>query len=387
MSHPTSRKDVETRKVKQLLAWYQRHARVLPWRASHDPYGIWISEIMLQQTQVNTVIPYWERWMQALPDITALAMAPLQEIYKLWEGLGYYRRARFLKQAAEYIQVNHDGVFPRTYAEILNLPGIGRYTAGAICSIAFDQTYPVLDGNVKRVLCRYEAVKEPIKSKDTENHLWELATVWVKTAATLKGKTDRPCSEINQALMELGATICLPRSPRCDTCPLQKTCQSFKQGIQNSLPVTPLRRPSTAMAITIVVLKHQSRFFVRHKENEHWHQGLWEFPSETAPKPSEKPWSGLTEIIKAPRTKFYLPTKTVQHAITRYRIRSTAYFIELKSSSSPLLSQIPGEWFSLEELMTLPMSAAHMKFRKMLVKHFTGPCPELDGRTISKQLD
>ncbi|HEX4644651.1 MAG TPA: A/G-specific adenine glycosylase, partial [Verrucomicrobiae bacterium] len=171
--------------VAALLTWFAQNARDLPWRRTRDPYAIWVSEIMLQQTQVKTVIPYWERWMKALPTIKALARATPEKIHKLWEGLGYYTRVRNLQKAAQKIMADHDGQFPETYEEILALPGIGRYTAGAICSIAFNQPTPILDGNVIRVLTRLFAIRENPRDKSTNNQLWQLAEQLVSEAAKL----------------------------------------------------------------------------------------------------------------------------------------------------------------------------------------------------------
>src|SRR2546425_303209 len=183
-----------------LLNWFKQNARDLPWRRTRDPYAIWISEIMLQQTQVKTVIPYWQRWMRRLPDVRALARARPDAVLKLWEGLGYYLRARNLHQAARTIVDQHGGRFPEQFDEVLALPGIGRYTAGAICSIAFNQPTPVLDGNVIRVLTRWFGITTNPREKSTNKKLWELAEQLVVNAAKLPGKQN--CSQLNQALME-----------------------------------------------------------------------------------------------------------------------------------------------------------------------------------------
>ena len=228
-----------------LLGWFAHHARDLPWRRTRDPYAIWVSEIMLQQTQVKTVIPYWHRWLQELPNIAALAAAPPEKIHKLWEGLGYYTRVRNLQQAAQVIVAQHGGVFPARYEDILALPGIGPYTAGAVGSIAFNQPVPILDGNVIRVLTRLFGIAGNPKDKATNAQLWELAGQLVQAAQDLPGAKDgdrlaklsglegssttspRPsppfanggeggdaagenCSHLNQSLMELGALICTP---------------------------------------------------------------------------------------------------------------------------------------------------------------------------------
>src|ERR1700761_3320382 len=197
--------------VASLLHWFDKNARDLPWRRTRDPYAIWVSEIMLQQTQVKTVIPYWERWMRELPTIELLAKANPQKIHKLWEGLGYYTRVRNMQRAAQIIVNEQAGNFPDDFESILNLPGIGRYTAGAICSIAFNQPTPILDGNVMRVLTRVFGISENPRDKKANAQLWELAEQLVALAAPKR--SEGGCSHLNQSLMELGALICTPREP------------------------------------------------------------------------------------------------------------------------------------------------------------------------------
>ena len=199
-----------------LLDWYADHARNLPWRSTHNPYAIWVSEIMLQQTQVATVIPYWKRWMRALPNVQKLARAKSERVLKLWEGLGYYSRARNLQAASKEIVKNHDGQFPRDPETIRTLPGIGRYTVGAISSIAFGLPQPIVDGNVTRILTRIFGIRENPKDKATHGHLWSLAETLVTKASD--------CSALNQSLMELGATVCTPRQPTCAACPVARSC-------------------------------------------------------------------------------------------------------------------------------------------------------------------
>ena len=188
--------------------------RALPWRKTKNPYAIWISEIMLQQTQVNTVVPYYERWMKKFPTVQSLAGASLTEVLKAWEGLGYYRRARNLHETAKTVCEKFGGKFPDSKEELLKLPGIGRYTAGAVSSIAFGNPDPVLDGNVKRVLARILALRDPVDTGRGEKKLWKTAENWVKES--------KSPGDFNQALMELGALVCLPEKPQCGVCPVEK---------------------------------------------------------------------------------------------------------------------------------------------------------------------
>src|SRR5690242_15502981 len=218
---------LETRNPKlvaTLLRWFAANARDLPWRCTRDPYAIWVSEIMLQQTQVKTVIPYWEHWLRELPTIKAVAKASPDKIHKLWEGLGYYSRARNLHQAARQIVGKNGGKFPENFDDVLALPGIGRYTAGAICSIAYNQPTPILDGNVIRVLTRVFGMRGDPREKRRNAKLWQMATRLVEAAAP------NSCSELNQSLMELGALICTPRNPRCAECPVSRDCIALRRG-------------------------------------------------------------------------------------------------------------------------------------------------------------
>src|SRR6185369_3543428 len=200
---------------RKLLAWYGRHKRALPWRDVGDPYRTWISEIMLQQTQVDTVIPYYQRWLERFPTVQALAESPLNDVLALWEGLGYYSRARNLHRAAQQVAAERGGALPQTVDELLALPGIGRYTAGAIASIAFGVDAPVLDGNVKRVLARVFDIQTDVKSPAGARELWALAASLVPSGRA---------GDYNQALMDLGATLCTPRAPACDICPVRELC-------------------------------------------------------------------------------------------------------------------------------------------------------------------
>ena len=211
-----------------LLAWYDQHAAPLPWRENQDAYRVWLSEIMLQQTQVETVIPYFARFLAAFPTVHALAAAPLDSVLKLWEGLGYYSRARNLHQAAQKVSQDLGGQFPQTLEGLLLLPGIGRYTAGAISSIAFNQPAPLLDGNVIRVFARLTDLDADVTQPAVKESLWKLAEEWLDRT--------RP-GDYNQSLMELGRVVCKPRAPLCASCPVSQHCKAFANGTQNLRPV------------------------------------------------------------------------------------------------------------------------------------------------------
>ena len=251
-----------------MLGWYDQHARDLPWRRTDDPYRIWLSEVMLQQTRVETVVAYYHRWLTALPDVAALAAADEEQVLKLWEGLGYYRRARNFHRAAQQVVEVRGGSLPTTARDWLTLPGIGRYTAGAIASIAYGERVPVVDGNVKRVLARLFSIHTSIDDAATIDRMWNLAEALVPASRA---------GDFNQALMELGARVCTPRNPDCTACPLRSRCQARRQGQEATLP---LRRPRRAVPhehVAVALIQRGGRYLVA-KRPPGLLGGLWEFP-------------------------------------------------------------------------------------------------------------
>ncbi|MGD0745713.1 MAG: A/G-specific adenine glycosylase [Verrucomicrobiota bacterium] len=302
----TSRTPNSHQLVPVLLDWFSENARDLPWRRTRDPYAIWVSEIMLQQTQVKTVIPYWKRWMRELPTVEAAANAGPDKIHKLWEGLGYYARARNLQKAAQQIVEAHRGEFPRNFGDVFALPGIGRYIAGAICSIAFNQPAPILDGNVIRVLTRMFGIDKNPREKKTNARLWRLAEELVAHVSQVtchlsrsqsrtsrhrhtsprqgtrtrdENEDDLACSHFNQSLMELGALVCTPRQPKCPDCPVKKLCVAFRENRVNELPNLGKRAPAAARRFVAVVLEQNGRFLVRQRPAGAVNAHLWEFPN------------------------------------------------------------------------------------------------------------
>ncbi len=255
--------------AKDLKGWFKKSARDLPWRRTRDPYAIWLSEVMLQQTRVETVIPYYERFLQRFPDVRALAAAELDEVLSLWSGLGYYRRARELHRCAKEVAEQHGGVFPAEAEELLKLRGIGRYTAGAVSSIAFDRPAALVDGNVARVIARLEAIEEDVKSTAG------LKRVWAK-AEKLVPREDP--GAWNQALMELGATICTPQNPACLICPVRAACAARAQGKERELPITGEKRASPRVTMVAAVVEHEGRFLFARRREGGLFGGLWEPP-------------------------------------------------------------------------------------------------------------
>jgi A/G-specific adenine glycosylase len=337
--------------TKSLLAWFRTNARDLPWRRTRDPYAIWISEVMLQQTQVKTVIPYWEHWIQCLPNLGSLARASEARVLKLWEGLGYYSRARNLQRAAQLIVKEHDGEFPRVFDAVIALPGIGRYTAGAICSIAFNQPQPVLDGNVVRVLTRLFGISGNPKERKTNERLWQLAGELVTSAR----HNDWGCSHLNQSLMELGATVCLPQNPHCAKCPLRKHCVALKGDRVDRLPNLPVRAKATARRFMAFVVSDRDRFLVRQRPGGMVNQGLWEFPNvEVTNGEGKHPQTIAREFLNVSLASGE-SLFTIRHAITRYRIAVDVFLGSAKGKAKS------GHWLTLEEIDARALTSAHRK--------------------------
>jgi A/G-specific adenine glycosylase len=256
----------------RVLVFYRERRRALPWRQTSDPYAIWVSEIMLQQTRVATAKPYYERWMARFPTVTALAEAPLDDVLAAWSGLGYYRRARNLHRGAREVVARYGGQVPGSAEELRALPGVGRYTAGAIASVAFGERAPIVDGNVARVLARLYAIEDDIKGTATSRRLWSLATELVPAEAP---------GDFNQGLMELGATICTPTNPSCETCPLALLCRGRARGLERELPRTPRRKRAAELpllALSAAWLERDGRVVLARRPAEGLFGGLWELP-------------------------------------------------------------------------------------------------------------
>lgn len=351
---------------RRLLDWFSTHARSLPWRSDPSPYKVWVSEIMLQQTQVATVIPYFERFIRRFPTVEDLAQADEPTLLSLWEGLGYYRRARSLQAAARMVVEQHDGRFPETFAEAIALPGIGRYTAGAILSISRDQRLPVLEGNTKRVFSRWAAVRGGNESATT-GLLWEIATAMLPR---------RKPGTFNQAAMELGALVCRVKNPSCGDCPIRSECRAAELGLQEVIPgkVTKIRYEArTEFALVIrerfadrsdAVGDAAARYLVRPLPEDGRWGGLWDFPRTTqdSHESVESAAAALgdqigTAVAAGDRLK------TIKHAVTKYRIALHVHRAVIDGSAAPTQ---PWRYASLQELADLPMSVTGRKIVEML---------------------
>ncbi|MDB6058337.1 MAG: A/G-specific adenine glycosylase [Verrucomicrobiales bacterium] len=331
--------------VTALLRWFDKNARDLPWRRTHDPYAIWISEIMLQQTQVKTVIPYWDRWMRTLPTVEVFAKAKPQTFLKLWEGLGYYTRVHNAHKAAGVVVEKFQGRFPSGYDDVLALPGIGRYTAGAICSIAFGQPTPIVDGNVIRVLSRLFGIPGNPKDKTVNAQFWQLAQELVLISSKV-GERNNAVSHFNQSLMELGALVCTPRKPNCESCPVQKACVAFNTNRVEQLPEIEKRQAATERKFVAFVVEKNNRWLVQQRPAGVVNAHLWEFPNV------EVPVTYKTLPDEVPFTAGSKPLFTIRHTITRYRIQMDVFSGTMKADAS-------GKWVSKRELAKLAFSSAH----------------------------
>jgi A/G-specific adenine glycosylase len=332
--------------VEQLLAWFARHQRDLPWRRDRDPYRVWVSEVMLQQTRVDTVVPYFERFVDRFPTVRALAEAELDDVLKAWEGLGYYRRARHLKAGAESI-VRDGGAdgrparLPEDYAGLREVPGIGRYTAGAILSVAHGQPFAVVDGNVRRVLSRLWAVDE--RSTKVDAWLWD-------TAETLL-PADHP-GAFNEALMELGATVCTPRRPDCTVCPVAQHCDGLAAGDPTNYPGRVERKPIPHKDVTAGVIRRGERILITRRRADAMLGGLWEFPGGKV-EPGETLEQCLHREIDEElgiTIRIERPLVAVKHAYSHFRITLHTYLCRHSRGRVQDLGCDEHRWVRLEQL-------------------------------------
>lgn len=355
-----------------LVAWHDAHARDLPWRrsedgqpapaGSRDPYAVWISEIMLQQTRVEAVVPYYERWMARFPTPEALAAADLQEVLKAWEGLGYYARARNLHRAAQTVVAEQGGVFPRTRAGVLALPGIGEYTAGAILSIAFNQPEPLLDGNVKRVLARLLDLDQPINRPDVLRLLWQQARAVVEAAEPGNA------GACNEAIMELGAQVCTPQSPRCLLCPLQDLCASAARGTQADRPVMPPRKRTPHYDVAAGVIwqgePYTSPLLLAQRPHKGLLGGLWEFPGGKL-EPDDADLSACLRREIAEELGIVIEVgelvAVVQHAYTHFRITLHALHARHCGGEPQAIGAADWRWVQLDAVGAFPMAVTDRK--------------------------
>ena len=344
---------------RRLWTWFRKNARDLPWRRTRDPYAVWVSEIMLQQTQVETVKAYFERFIGELPTVQALADADEQRVLRLWEGLGYYRRARQMYRAARVVVDQFDGRFPTNASALQKLPGIGRYTAGAIASIAFDEAAPILEANTIRLFARLLAYAGDTTSADGQRLLWSFAAEII------------PRNEVgrfNQALMELGALICTPKSPNCNACPAMAICPTFLGGLQRQIPAAGRKMQFEEISEAAVILRRGKEVLLRRcGEQERW-AGLWDFPrvatTNTAARQPADVAGKIARQIGVP-VKLGRRLTTLKHGVTRYRITLSCY----EGKCAPRGVKTNGKtlrWVPVDELSDLPLSTTGRKLAALV---------------------
>ena len=344
--------------TRELLQWFDENQRDLPWRKNRSPYRIWVSEIMLQQTQVATVVGYYLRFLKRFPTIKKLAAAKEPEVLKLWEGLGYYRRAKQLHAASQLIVDRHGGKFPTRFEDVLSLPGIGRYTAGAILSIALDQKHPILEGNTIRLFSRLIELDSDLRNSANQKRLWEFSESILPSSR---------CGDFNQALMELGSEICHPKDPKCLICPISDICPTRIKGLQEKIPVPTRKIKYESIREVVVIVKKSNRLLVRKcAPGERW-AGLWDFPRFGVSQ--EETTQEISDKLKA-QTGLNVEIEdcfmSLKHAVTRFRITLRCYHAR-RTRGRLTKPRSEMYWAPLEEIDALPMSVTGRKIAKRLI--------------------
>lgn len=346
---------------RSLLAWYASHQRRLPWRcpptATPNPYHVLVSEMMLQQTQVATVTGYFHRFVHQFPTIEALAAAPEQRVLRHWQGLGYYRRARYLHAAAGKIVRDYQGRVPDTISQLLTLPGVGRYTAGAVASIAFGRRAAILDGNVARVLSRWYAIKQPIDRPEVRDTLWRLAL------ALVPAKHPGP---FNEAMMDLGATVCLPRGPQCGQCPMARACQAKRLGLVEQIPMKAPRRPPQKVTHHVLAIRRDGRYLFQQRPDQGLWSAMWQMPTvEDLPQRSARGEHLRDWAIANLRLNTLLPCRCggFAHQTTHRTIGFVVWTTRVESGRLP---RAAGQWRRLDRLDDLPLANPQRRIVAML---------------------
>jgi A/G-specific adenine glycosylase len=351
---------------RRLLSWYAKHARNLPWRQSRDPYRVWVSEIMLQQTQVATVCDYFTRFVAEFPTVHELATADEQHVLRLWEGLGYYRRARQLHAAAKMVVAEYEGSLPQTVDELRELPGIGRYTAGAIASIAFDQRAPILEANTIRLFSRLIGYRDDPLSTTGQRVLWNVAEEILPR---------KDAARFNQALMELGSLVCTPIDPKCERCPLSCVCKARALGLQSKIPPAKAPKAYTEVREAAVIVRRNGRVLMRQcAANERW-AGLWDFPRFKVE--AEGPLFAHKEILSKLQEQTGItcgsPTfvKTMRHGVTRFRIQLDCFRADYVADSALKEKAAIVRWVSPSDFAAIPLSTTGRRLALIAVENTT----------------
>jgi A/G-specific adenine glycosylase len=340
---------------RRLLTWFRANQRDLPWRASRDPYAIWVSEVMLQQTQVSAVIPFFNRFLFRFPSIAELAQAHEQEVLKHWEGLGYYRRARHLHQAAQLIVREHEGIFPQKAVDASELPGMGRYTLGAVLSQAFDQRHPIVDANVARILCRLLAWTKELETKETQDWLWANAESLLPM---------KQVGDFNQALMELGQTICTTGQPSCLLCPLRDICRGHARGLAETLPKRRAKTRQTQVTERAIILRKGKQVLLCQRTSDavRW-ANMWEFPTSNSLLDANT----LCQELTGYHCSDARPIGSLEYGITRFKV--TLEVIEAKYNGGRQQHDAYQKlvWVKPEQLADYPLSVPQRRLAQRFV--------------------
>ncbi len=367
---PLAAEAPERAMAEALLDWFSTHRRDLPWRRTYEPYHVWVSEIMLQQTQMERGVAYFSRWMQRFPDVASLAEAHEDEVMKLWEGLGYYSRARNLHRAAKFVRDSLNGRLPDTVEGLQALPGVGPYTARAVASIAFGRDVCVIDANVERVASRLYDIVAPVKSRQAR------AEIEDRLAALLPAGRAR---DFNQAVMEFGSLVCSPRNPACASCPLAAWCRARALGVQESRPVTAEKQSPIFLTMATGVLVHDGRILAQKRLPDDIWGNLWEFPGGIVEEGESPQQAVIREYMEETglTVNHPVPIGAFRHSYTRYRVTLHAFAVSLLSDPAGLVLRAAQDhrWATWSQITKLAFPAGHRK----LVRHLGGDESFLSG--------
>lgn len=367
---PTAVHAPERAMAEALLDWFAAHRRDLPWRRTYEPYHVWVSEIMLQQTQMERGVAYFARWLERFPDVASLALAHEDEVLKLWEGLGYYSRARNLHRAARLVHEEMGGLLPDTVEGLQALPGVGPYTARAVASIAFGRDVCVIDANVERVASRLYDIDVPVKSREARRQIEE------RCQALLPPGRAR---DFNQALMEFGSLVCAPRNPACDACPIRPHCLARTRGVQEARPVTAKAASPIPLTMATGVLVHDGRILAQKRLSDDIWGNLWEFPGGLVEDGETPEQAVIREFMEetALSVNRPVPIASFRHSYTRYRVTLHAFAVTLLSDPGALEVRAAQEhrWATWSQLRELAFPAGH----RMLIRHLAGDAEFLAG--------
>jgi A/G-specific adenine glycosylase len=354
---------------KNLMGWYDKYQRSLPWRKTSNPYHVWVSEVMLQQTQVNTVIPYYLKFIRRFPDVQTLARADLRQVLKAWEGLGYYARARNLHRAANMVAIEFQGDIPDTAEAFQRLPGVGAYIASAVQSIAFNHPLPVVDGNVKRVLARLFEIDTPINGSGTPKAFFKFAECLIDM---------KQPGKFNQAIMELGAMICRPKRPDCAICPVRSSCKAQKNQKIEDFPVRLKSKSVPEYHVSVGVVRRNGRVLITQRSPEGLLGGLWEFPGGRIRR-KERPEQACIRELKEEvnlKAKIDTPVTQIRHAYSHFKIRMDVFLCGYVSGKVRLNGPVDYRWISPKEIGKYPFPRANHKFFPALLAKLNKRIPK-----------